>query len=148
METVIKYIAQLGLDDFGALASMVGLLLTLIVLFNIRKIKHQFFFLARASDLCKKLELFNSTVIQLLQDFESNDDRIGIELARAEALLETLMNMPRASKRLPLENLHSQISDYRGNNRRSENKVRKILTDSYKLVAKIEEHRENLRWER
>ena len=138
----------LTLSNIGSVASILGIGLSLYVIYNVREIRKSYLFTARAPALLKSLRNHSSNVNDLLKDFETSVEEIEAELARCLPILESLKRKVDRHERKSISEVVQLISANKTLSVGSKNTVR----DIYKELLKVEEAMRNLhkdkQWER
>ena len=80
----------LTLSNIGSVASILGIGLSLYVIYNVREIRKSYLFTARAPALVKSLRAHSSRIKDLLEEFGTSIEEIEAELARCSPILESL----------------------------------------------------------
>ena len=76
----------LTLSNIGNVASILGIGLSLYVIYNVREIRKSYLFTARAPALLKSLRTHSSNIKDLLKEFETSIEEIETELARCSPI--------------------------------------------------------------
>jgi len=71
---------NIAFTDVGSIASILALFLTLMIFFNIRRIKKFYIFKIRSPKLSKKLELIVQNISAFLSNYESSVNSIDEEV--------------------------------------------------------------------
>ena len=80
----------LTLSNIGNVASILGIGLSIYLIYNVREIRKSYLFAARAPDLLKRLRSHSSKIKDLLQAFDVSKHEIEAEFARCSPILESL----------------------------------------------------------
>jgi hypothetical protein len=138
----------LTLTNTGSLASILGIGLSLYVIYNVREIRKSYLFTARAPALLKSLRTRSSKINDLLKEFETSIEKIEAELARCLPVLESLKNKVGRHERKSISEVVQLISANKTLSAGSKNAV----WDIYKELLTVEEAMRNLhkdkQWER
>ena len=134
----------LTLSNIGNVASILGIGLSLYVIYNVREIRKSYLFTARAPALLKSLRTHSSNIKDLLKEFETSIEEIETELARCSPIKRKVGRHERRSISIVIK----QITTNKSLSTESKNTVWNI----YKELLKVEEELRNLhkdrQWER
>jgi hypothetical protein len=138
----------LTLSNVANVASILGIGLSLYVIYNVREIRKSYLFTARAPALLKSLRTHSSSIKDLLKEFETSIEEIEAELARCSPILESLKRKVGRHERRSISVVVRQIASNKSLSAESKN----TAWDIYKELLKIEEELRNLhkdrQWER
>jgi hypothetical protein len=138
----------LTLSNIGNVASILGIGLSLYVIYNVREIRKSYLFTARAPALHKSLRTHSSNINDLLKEFETSIEEIEAEIAWCLPILESLKRKVGRHERKSISEVVQLISANKTLSGGSKNAVR----DIYKELLKVEEAIRNLQkdkqWER
>lgn len=138
----------LTLSNIGNVASILGIGLSLYVIYNVREIRKSYLFAARAPDLLKRLRSHSSKIKDLLKEFETSIEEIEAELAKCSPVLDSLRTKVGRQERKSISKAVQLISANKSLSAGSKNAV----WDIYKELLKVEEAMRNLhkdkQWER
>ncbi|MEK6299239.1 MAG: hypothetical protein AABO41_00830 [Acidobacteriota bacterium] len=136
------------LNIIGSVASIVGIALSVYVIYNLRQIRRSYMFTARAPDLLKRLKAHSSQVKKLLIDFDNSRDEIEAELALCSAVLGSLLNKVSRNERKTILNVIQLIAENRTLGEQSKDQVWMV----YKRLVGVGETLRNLQkdklWEK
>ncbi len=104
------------LSNWAQIASILSLIITLILLCNVKKIKKEFnkfiSFKTRIPDLRSELENASSSIIKLMNEYPDSVREIQMELCKTSATLKSLKNkVPDESKKTIIALLKSVIKE-------------------------------------
>lgn len=135
------------LSDLGSIASIIGLVITLVVFYRIRKLETRFLFTARVPEYIRQLNGQNSYLYELLQNFDGSLREIQVELAICEATLKSLKPKLHSETRKSVIKLTKRISQQRESvTRQSENQIWKIHFELNKVLQELIHLQEDERW--
>lgn len=138
----------LTLSNIGNVASILGIGLSLYVIYNVREIRKSYLFTARAPALVKSLRAHSSKIKDLLEEFATSIEEIEAELARCSPILESLKRKVGRQERRSISEVIQQIASNKSLSTGSKDTV----WDIYKELLKVEEEMTNLQkdkqWER
>ena len=138
----------LTLSNIGSVASILGIGLSIYVIYNIREIRKSYLFTARAPALLKSLLTHSSNIKDMLKEFETSIAEIEAELARCSPVLESLRTKVGRQERKSIAEVVQLISANKTLSAGSKDAV----WDIYKELLKLEEAMINLQkdkqWER
>lgn len=138
----------LTLSNIGSVASILGIGLSLYVVYNVREIRKSYLFTARAPALLKSLRTHSSNINDLLKEFDTSTEEIEAELARCSAIFESLTRKVGKHERKSISEVVQLISA----NKTLSVGSKKAVRDIYKELLKVEEAMSNLhkdkQWER
>lgn len=138
----------LTLSNLGNVASILGIGLSLYVIYNVREIRKSYLFTARAPALLKSLRTHSSNIKDLLKEFETSIEQIEAELAKCSPVLDSLRTKVGRQERKSISKAVQLISANKSLSAGSKNAV----WDIYKELLKVEEAMRNLhkdkQWER
>lgn len=109
LSTLENWIKNLGLSDYGSLASLISLLISAITLLLVKGLKKHVLFGSRIEEHSKSLGEMASNIASLLTSFVGNEAEIDQELAIADVKLrniqkgasgDLLSDVKRARKRI------------------------------------------------
>ena len=146
------------INSIGSIASIIGALISLYLIYALRKIHKHFLFKARFPELKKSLSNKASKLIELFQEFDNNKPEIKHTLRLIETILKNLEKKLHGEYKSSVSNLKMEITKFNNSN----SKLNKFLynyvpitTDNVweiysKLQALIEELNQKLKdskWE-
>ncbi|MCI0697220.1 hypothetical protein L0337_35105 [candidate division KSB1 bacterium] len=110
---IVNYIP--GLPDLGSYASIIGLIISLYLIFGVRKLRKQFdnFILlkARVPELRKELEGVTSSVIKLMNEYPDSLRKIQSEFSKCDAILKNLGRKIKGEHKRSVNLLQKLIQD-------------------------------------
>lgn len=135
-------------SNVGNGASILGIGLSLYVIYNVREIRKSYLFTARAPALLRSLHARSSNINDLRKEFLPSIEMIEAELARCLPILESLKRKVGRQERKSISEVIKLITANKTLSAGSKNEVR----DIYKELIKVEEAMRNLhkdkQWER
>lgn len=138
----------LTLSNIGSVASILGIGLSIYLIYNVREIRKSYLFTARAPALLKSLRTHSSNIKDMLKEFETSIAEIEAELARCSPVLESLRTKVGRQERKSIAEVVQLISANKTLSAGSKDAV----WDIYKELLKLEEAMINLQkdkqWER
>ncbi len=136
------------LSNVGNGASILGIGLSLYVVYNVREIRKSYLFAARAPDLLKRLRSHSAKINELLEEFDASIAEIEAELARCSSILESLGTKVSRYERRSISLVIRQINL----NKTLSIESRDVVWEIYKELLKVDEEMTNLLkdklWER
>lgn len=143
----MEFIQNASLSDAGDVASIIGLLLTFFIYFNLRSIKRFYVFRARVPELLERLIDQSSKIASYQQDFSNSLQGIDVEVAQVEITLKSLKQKLNGSVRASVVRVLKQLERYENQTKTSDN-LWHLYIDLQKLIAEVHELQSDLKWER
>jgi len=104
MDFFLDFIRNMTLSDVGSIISIISFIFTVIMFFDIKSIKKYYFLAARAPEVTNKLKISLQKLATYQEDFDNSIPNISLELAKIEAVLNSLKNkLDRPYRRSVLE---------------------------------------------
>ena len=97
------------LADAGSIASLIGLILTVIIYLDLRRIKNSYIFRIKSPQFVRFLTSKTSALIDLAQDFPNNNKQINIELAKIDVRLNSMQVRTTGSAKKAVIELRERI---------------------------------------
>lgn len=94
-----EFVSGFKLEDWGSIASITGLVITVVVFFNIRKIKEFYIFKGRVPELLVRLAKHASNLSAFHKEFEDSLQQIEEEVGLSEITLKSLKKIITFSKK-------------------------------------------------
>lgn len=136
-------------SDVGSITSILAFFITLIILFNIRRIKNFYIFKIRIPELSKKLKIIVSNISDFSNDYESSVYSIDVEVAKCEVFLKSLKRKLPHSTKKSAKDLIKKLNDYQSTpNKKTEDNLRSIYVSVLKIIEEIKTIEEDYKWER
>jgi hypothetical protein len=136
------------LSNIGSVASILGIGLSLYVIYNVREIRKSYLFTARAPALLRSLHARSSNINDLRKEFATSIEKIEAEMARCLPILESLKRKVGRQERKSISEVVQLITANKTLSAGSKNAV----SDIYRELIKVEEAMRNLhkdkQWER
>lgn len=133
------------LSQIGSYASLIGLLITVYVAYQLRQIRNTYIFRVRAPEFIKLLSRRASKLIELGGDFDNSQQSIGLEIAVADVTLRTMQSRMRGQSRRAVKQLRNSIKDYRQNPDRD--KIYRLYTEIHTVIEEVKELQKELNLE-
>lgn len=137
----------ISLSNIGSWASIIGLVLTIFVLLNIRSIKQFYLFSARVPELLEKLTKHAASISTHQKNYPTTHQELTLELAGVEMVLNSLYDkVNRKTKKSVKKTIDSIILPKTG--QASKDEIWSIYIQIHKLITEVEELQSDLKWER
>jgi len=143
----LETLRNIGLSDIGSFASIISLVLTVIVFFNLRSIKRFYVFKARAPELLNKLIKQASNISSYQSDFLDSRHEIDLEIVQIEINLKSLEKKLPGSLKSSVKRVLKQLKRYDNQDNKPDS-LWQFYIDLQKLIAEIHEFQSDLNWER
>jgi hypothetical protein len=147
MDTLFHFFSDITLSDIGSIASIIGLIFTILVLIDVRRLKSYYLFTARMPELARKLREHTLNIAEYLSDFEKSIQDISVELARLEVVLNSLSRKLDRTSSETVVQLLKYLKNY-DVERAGKTGLRKIHVYVNKILDEIEDLQEDLKWKR
>ncbi len=135
------------LSDLGSVASILGLVITLVVFYRIRKLETHFLFTARIPEYIRQFHEHVLKIAELLQNFDRSSRDIRVELALCEANLKSLKPKLHGEARKSVMKLTRLIIKQRESvTRQSAEQIEKIYEELIRVTRELENLQEDERW--
>jgi len=131
----------------GNLASIAGLIVSLLVLWGVRRIRLHFLLRARIPEIMKDLEDRADRFSKLLKEFESQRNQCKNEMSICQPVLHNLRDkLPRQS-RTEVDSLLSTIKRVRGHGIVvSKDTAWEFYTDLQALIESVKQFEQDTKW--
>jgi hypothetical protein len=142
-----QFFIQYSLNEIAGLASILGLILTIFVFFNVRNIQNYYKKRIRLPQLLSKIGLNTNNITEYLNDYSGNINSILVELGKTESNLKTLnkncnQNIKSECNRVIKNIKRTTIKDV------TEEKIRSIHVSLHKIIESTINFQEDLNWEK
>ena len=142
-------IKNITFADVGTIASILGLLLTILIFFLIRKIKSFYIFKIRVPGLSKRLQDIASSISSYLNYYESSINSIDEAVATCEVVLKSLKGKLSGSIKKAIKALIKKIGNYQNSyDYKTKDNIWDIYISILKISEEIKELQEDYKWER
>jgi len=135
------------LSDLGNAASILGLLLTILILLSLRSIKRFYIFTARVPELLEKLIKHAGNIASYQKDFSGSNREIDLELAGAEIVLKSLKSKVGSHTKSSVRRVIKCVDNYNRTNQDQE-KLWGVYVEFQKLITELQELQSDSKWER
>lgn len=136
------------LSNIGSVASVLGIGLSLYVVYNVREIRNSYLFTARAPALLKSLRVHTSKIKDLLKEFETSIEEVEAELALCSPILESLKRKVGRNERRSISVVVRQIISNKSLSAQSRNAVWNIYKDLVSVEQELSNLHKDKQWER
>lgn len=136
------------LSNVGNGASVLGIGLSLYVIYNVREIRKSYLFTARAPALLKSLHAHSSKIKDLLKEFETSVEDLEAELAQCSPVLESLKRKVARNERRSISVVVRQIASNKSLSADSRNAVWNIYKDLLSVEEELSNLHKDKQWER
>ena len=147
MEAILAYLSGRWFTALASVASILSLVISAAVLINVRKIRSFYVFTARVPQLLDRLRTNSSSLSDQLNDFDRFRPQIPVLLADTEVALVSLSKKVRSPHNGVARALALRVKEY-DVKADGEGPLREIYVDLHKVIATIDDLREDLKWER
>jgi len=131
----------------GFLISLTSLIISIVVLRNVRNIRNYYRLKVRGPELIKELTKLSSNLAELLEDFTSNRMDIQLGLAQSEGKLRRLEGMANKETKRTLKQLRITISSSSVTTD-NEEEIRSIYVGMMKALEEVKDHQKDSDLER
>lgn len=135
------------LSVIGDVVSIISLLLTIFVYYNVRKLREHYMFRARAPEIIRRLLAHSSNLANYLNTFMESLPQIDLELRLAEVQLRSLGKKLRGQPKKSVRQLLKSIKAY-DINEQGDEELRRVYVELMKVIEEVKEHRKDLDWEK
>lgn len=131
----------------GSISSIIGLLLTIFILYKLRRIHRNFLFQARFPDLKRKITRHRSNLSKLLTTYDGSADQVEIELRKCQSNLCSLKRKVARSLRGDIKRLVKHIKNIsRSSSHPSKEEIRKVYISLVFIEQELENFSEDIKW--
>jgi hypothetical protein len=130
----------------GDIASIVSLALTLLVYFNVRKLRRAYLFTARVPELIEELSAKASDLLRLHGSGSQSKSQIQVVMAEADVLLRSLKSKVGGSSRSAVNAALIATAEYQMND--SADIVLRVYVAMQKCLAELRQTQLDLKWDR
>jgi hypothetical protein len=127
-------------------ASIVSLVLTLLVYFNVRKLRRAYLFTARAPELIDELSAKASELLRLHGIGAQSKSQIQVVMAEADVLLRSMKSKVGGSSRSAVNAALTATAEYQMND--SAEIVLRVYVAMQKCLAELRQTQLDLKWDR
>ena len=142
---MLALLKRLTLSDFGNIASIIALLLTIVIFFNLRNIKRFYSFTARVPELLEKMGKHAGQISSYQQDFSNSSREIELELGKAEIVLKALKNKVSRGTKSSVKRVLKAI-EYYGRTEKDPDKLWTVYVEIQKLIEEFQELQSDSKW--
>jgi hypothetical protein len=135
------------LTIFGFLVSFLSLIISVVVLVNIKNIKNFYKLKVRGPELIKELTKFTSNLAGLLEDFRNNTTDIQLQLGQSEGKLRRLESMAAGQTKKTLKQIRKSVGSFKVTIE-NEQEVRSIYVEMMKALEEVKDHQKDASLER
>jgi hypothetical protein len=128
------------------IASIASLALTLLVYFNVRKLRRAYLFTARVPELTEELSSRASELARLHVTSAESRTQIQVLLAEVDVLMRSLKSKVDGSSRTSVKAVLLAIAEYEGNE--SADVVWRVYVAMQKCLAELRQTQLDLKWDR
>jgi|GEM_PF-2272583 len=145
---VSKFFAKENFSFISDIASVISLILTLFVLYEVRRLKEQYKFRVRGPEILRKLKAHSAKLADYLNEFESFLPQIDLELGRSHVQLKSLekKKLPRSVKKA-IKHLRKSIQSYNASTK-DEEVIRQVYVEMMVVIEEVNDYQKDLDWER
>lgn len=149
MDAVLDFLAnELWFVALVNLISIVGFVITLWVLIDVKNIKSYYVFKGRVPQHTKKLKGHAKNLVGYMNDFEGMLPEIELELVSVEVELESLAKKLDRKSRRSIDELLTGIGAYVKEPDKDVGKLRNIHRDLHRVIEHVEAIQQDLNWEK
>jgi hypothetical protein len=141
---LMEWLIEKQLSDYGSMASIIGLLISLVTLILVKALRKQFLFRSRIDEHSESLGAIASNVSSLLSSFIGSEEEIDDELAIANVKLRNVQKGASGDLLSDVKRTRKKIAKYRWRHRigidwlKPEEKLaRQIYTDINIVVEEM-----------
>ena len=142
---MLEILKRITLSDIGNVASILGLLITILVLINLRNIKRFYVFTARVPELLEKLGKHAGKISVFQKDFSNSGREIELELAEAEIVLKSLRTKLNRQAKSSAKRVLNTVKRYNRTNPNQES-LWTVYVEIQKLISEVQELQSDLKW--
>lgn len=147
LRTTYQWVAGLTLSDWGSVASITGLAVTIWVVWTVRNIRNYYVVRTRVPDLAKRLRKHAVNLSEYLNDLPTFAHPAAAELALLEATLGSIKGKLGGDPKKTVKRLLKTVRDARSAPVLEE-PTRAIYVELVKANEQIKQLQEDLTWER
>jgi hypothetical protein len=130
----------------GDIASLLSLVLTLLVYFNVRKLRRAYLFTARVPELTEELDSKAAELARLHATSEASKSQLQVVLAEIDVLSRSLRSKVDGDSRRAVKAVLVSITEYPG--RESADAVWQVYVAMQKCLAELRQAQLDLKWDR
>jgi paraquat-inducible protein B len=133
--------------NIGDFASIISLLITILVFYNVRKIRQHYRSTARIALFIDRLERHILELARYLKDFENSQEEIEVELATSKATLKSATEWVEGPTKSSITQILSRIDRYLHTNRANKEFLKKIFIEMVTVNGEVKNLQETQKWE-
>jgi hypothetical protein len=136
-------------DEFsaiGSLLSIAGFILSLVVLWNVRKLRNAYRLRARGPSLIRELSRTASNLNKFLNEFADSLPQVKEEMARVSVRLRSIRRNVSREQRRSINNALRYI-DQCEITVQNEESVRTVYIEIIKVIEELKDYQKDLDWE-
>lgn len=131
----------------GSISSIIGLLLTILIFYRLRRIHRNFLFQARIPDLKRKIKQHRSKLSTFLNTYDDSVDQIEIELKKCQSNLGSLKPKVERSLRGQIKRIVRHIKNIsRSSSHPSKEEIRIVYRSLVFIEQELENLSEDIKW--
>ena len=130
----------------GDIASLLSLALTMLVYFNVRKLRRAYLFTARVPELTEELTSKASELARLHATGEASKSQLQVVLAEVDVLSRSLKSKVDGNSRRAVKAVLVAMMEYQGNE--SADTVWRVYVAMQKCLAELRQAQLDLKWDR
>jgi predicted PurR-regulated permease PerM len=137
----------MGITDIGSVASILGLVLTILIFLSLRKIRRFYVFTARVPELLDKLTKHAGKISEYQKEFSNSQQEIELELSKAEVVLKSLKKKVSRQTKSSINNVLKTVKTYY-NSISDSKSLWEVYVKIQILIDEIKELQLDIKWER
>lgn len=145
---VFNYISETNFSFLGSFASILGLFITLIIYYNISRIRKEYLIKGRGPAQFGELSAITSQLNKYYSEFGEHTYDIDTELSKLEVILDWFNKYVNKEIKKNIKLTKNYISEYRDENKSLVQKDNcwKIYTQLIKIIAQLESMFKDKNW--
>ena len=160
---VLTALMRWFVNNWGNLASVIGLAVSIIVAFNVRSLRRHYNFVGRSDGVVERLREHSNELTACLNDFNGAMDQVSAQVEELRATLELLQRISPPEQQKEIKLLIKKIRSYRvqsksgvwdivieilpGSEKRSEAKgLRTIYNKLLYIIQVTKDAQDNTKW--
>jgi len=145
---VLNFFTKDTLSVISDVASVISLILTLFVLYDVRKLRERYKFRVRGPEILRKLKAHSAKLADYLNEFEGFLPQIDLELGRAHVQLKSLekKKLPRPVKKA-IKHVRKSIQGY-NTGAKDEESLRRVYVEMMIVIEEVNDYQKDSDWER